>query len=44
VGGGGGAARRETKKGSASGPPVRPEEVSARLRARIAAMAADPEA
>jgi antitoxin ParD1/3/4 len=36
--------RQEIQKGIDSGPPIPAEEVFARLRARIAAVAADPEA
>ena len=36
--------RREIQKGISSGPTIPAEEVFARLRARIAAVAADPEA
>src|SRR4051812_11865901 len=48
-GGGGGAAGgggggKETKKGSGGAPPIPAGGVFARLRARIAAVAADPEA
>ena len=36
--------RREIQKGIDSGPAIPAEDVFARLRAKIAAMAADPEA